>query len=71
MATQPPKTILPHDHAAANGTSANEGLEHAWLALHQQAGEVARLAHIAAEPAAPALTGLIAHAQPWQRNLAV
>lgn len=39
--------------------------------LHRQAGDLARLAKIAAEPAniSASLSGLIAKARPWQTNL--
>ena len=78
MATLPPETILLPDDSLAGpvaGSVAADagvagGLEHAWLALHWQANEVAHLAQIAAEPAAAPIANLIANAQPWRRNLA-
>lgn len=74
MATLPPETILLPDAPlvgpVAGRAGVTDGLEQAWFALHRQAGEVAQLARIAAEPAATPIASLIANAQPWQRNLA-
>ncbi|MBA3864352.1 MAG: hypothetical protein C0517_10455 [Erythrobacter sp.] len=68
MATLPPETTLPRIDSALPGAAA---IEAEWLALHQQAQELAKLARIAAEPAqiTPALGQLIANAKSWQRTL--
>ena len=68
MATLPPETTLPRIDSALPGVAA---IEAEWLALHQQAQELAQLARIAAEPAqiTPALGQLIANAKSWQRTL--
>lgn len=64
MATLPPETIPARDQAAP------EALEMAWARLQGQAGQLALLARLAAEPAGPAIEPLLARAQPWQRTLA-
>ncbi len=71
MATLPPEPILPRDAAVCPGAASPAALEQAWLDLHQQAAALAHLAKIAVEPEqiSPALPGLIADAQPWQRAL--
>jgi hypothetical protein len=71
MASFPPETILSPDAVPHPGVGASAVLEAAWLDLHRQAGELARLAQIAAEPAQinAALSDRIAKARPWQTNL--
>jgi phage-related tail protein len=71
MASLPPETILSADAVTHPGGAAPTALEAAWIDLHRQAGDLARLAQIAAEPAkiSAAPCGLIAKARPWQTNL--
>lgn len=71
MATLPPETILPTNAVGHYGQAAPAALVTAWLDLHRQAGELAQLAHIAAEPAqiSASLTRLISDARPWQIDL--
>ena len=71
MATLPPETILPTGAEVRRGQGVPAALEAAWLDLHRQAGELARLAQIAAEPAQIGVSRrlLIAEARPWQANL--
>lgn len=71
MATFPPEPILPRDAAAFTEGASVAALERAWLELHGHAAALAQLAQIAAETGqiSPALSGQIAHAQPWQQTL--
>ena len=71
MATLPPESILPRTAAAPDSVAAHATLEADWLALHQQVGELARLARLAAEPelTAGSLGRLLVGARPWQINL--
>lgn len=71
MATVPPAPILPRDAIAHSGTPAPAALEAAWRDLHKQAGALAKLARITAEPTqiSPSLSRLIDNAQPWQATL--
>ena len=71
MASFPPETILSPDAVPHPGGAASATLEAAWMDLHRQTGELARLAQIAAEPAQikTALSDRIAKARPWQTNL--
>jgi hypothetical protein len=80
MATLPPQTILPRDHADCIGmesddaravAQANAVIEAAWAALHAQAARLALLARISPEPdeAQGSFAALLRLARPWQRSL--
>jgi hypothetical protein len=71
MATLPPESTLPRAQTSLQAAPASGAHEAAWLALHRQAGELAKLARIAAEPAKinASFSRLIADARPWQHTM--
>jgi hypothetical protein len=80
MATVPPQTILPRDHAdcigmesedARTAAEANAAIEAGWSALHAEAARLALLARISPEPAQAqdGFAALLRLARPWQKTL--
>lgn len=80
MATVPPQTILPRDHADCIGMESEDAraaaeaiaaLEAGWSALHAQAARLALLARISPEPAQAqdSFVALLRLARPWQKTL--